>query len=47
MSIILTSFALEQFVPTILGILQRKGKTIITESKWSAQTQSAYHKFLM
>ncbi|GAA5983145.1 hypothetical protein JCM5350_007895 [Sporobolomyces pararoseus] len=38
---------LNMFVPTVLGILQRKGKTIITESKWSAQTQSAYHKFLI
>ncbi|GAA5822842.1 hypothetical protein JCM10212_001470 [Sporobolomyces blumeae] len=38
---------LNMFVPTILGILQRKGKTIITESKWSSKTQSAYHKFLI
>ncbi|GAA5970112.1 hypothetical protein JCM11641_000274 [Rhodosporidiobolus odoratus] len=37
---------LNLFVPTVLGIIQRKGKTLITESKWSAQTQAVYWKFV-
>ncbi|GAA5927178.1 hypothetical protein JCM10213_005601 [Rhodosporidiobolus nylandii] len=37
---------LNMFVPTVLGIIQRKGKTLITESKWSQQTQAVYWKFV-
>ncbi|GAA5842731.1 hypothetical protein JCM11251_002335 [Rhodosporidiobolus azoricus] len=38
---------LNMFVPTVLGILQRKGRTLITESKWSMQTQAVYWKFVV
>ncbi|GAA5890334.1 hypothetical protein JCM6882_008798 [Rhodosporidiobolus microsporus] len=38
---------LNMFVPTVLGILQRKGRTLITESKWSLQTQAVYWKFVV
>ncbi|GAA5865963.1 hypothetical protein JCM8547_002898 [Rhodosporidiobolus lusitaniae] len=38
---------LNMFVPTVLGIIQRKGKTLITESKWSAHTQESYWRFVV
>ncbi|BGP68500.1 hypothetical protein NBRC10513v2_001833 [Rhodotorula toruloides] len=38
---------LNMYTPTVIGILQRQGKTLITESKWSLVTQAAYWKFLV
>ncbi|GJN88429.1 hypothetical protein Rhopal_001395-T1 [Rhodotorula paludigena] len=38
---------LNMYTPTVIGIIQRKGRTLITESKWSALTQSAYWKFIV
>ncbi|GAA6001064.1 hypothetical protein JCM10207_007396 [Rhodosporidiobolus poonsookiae] len=37
---------INMFVPTVIGILTRNGRTIITESKWSASTQASYWKFV-
>ncbi|GAA6026880.1 hypothetical protein JCM8097_005929 [Rhodosporidiobolus ruineniae] len=38
---------INMFVPFLLGIAQRKGRTLITESKWSMQTQQVYWKFVV
>ncbi|GAA6048909.1 hypothetical protein JCM3770_007114 [Rhodotorula araucariae] len=38
---------LNMYTPTVIGLIQRHGRTIITESKWSSLTQSSYFKFLM
>ncbi|KAG0666664.1 hypothetical protein C6P46_004330 [Rhodotorula mucilaginosa] len=38
---------LNMYTPTCIGIAKRKGLTLITESKWSAETQSAYWKFMV
>ncbi|BGP38092.1 hypothetical protein JCM10450v2_002023 [Rhodotorula kratochvilovae] len=36
---------LNMYTPTVIGLIQRHGRTIITESKWMALTQSSYWKF--
>ncbi|GAA5989147.1 hypothetical protein JCM10908_001183 [Rhodotorula pacifica] len=38
---------LNMLTPTVIGIAKRKGLTLITESKWSAETQSSYWKFMV
>ncbi|KPV76012.1 uncharacterized protein RHOBADRAFT_53012 [Rhodotorula graminis WP1] len=38
---------LNMYTPTVIGLIQRHGRTIITESKWSRLTQSSYWKFVV